>query len=274
MENTTLFLMNKPCKSCGKEFNAKTSDKFCIKCRNASKKCPECNQVFQFQRWRSKERKFCSKSCQATWHQRQPEYRAKIQTKETIAKRSLTLKRMFSENPDLRFRTSSRSRICRGCDQPFFQVTNSWLCENCRQQKRTCSICKKEFIPKRYNTDQQFCSVNCWKKSNGKKPTPAEAILLKMVEKSVWQYRITINGNRRYMDVAVPSLKLAIEADGVSHHWKSRKKIDLEKESYLKMNGWTVLRFWNKEILRRPDLVIKKLMFTISQLQDTRVIAS
>ncbi|MHB8916073.1 MAG: endonuclease domain-containing protein [Thiobacillus sp.] len=49
------------------------------------------------------------------------------------------------------------------------------------------------------------------------------------------------------LDLACPQLKIAIEVDGASHH--SRKEQDKKKDAKLASLGWTVLRFWNKDIL-------------------------
>jgi very-short-patch-repair endonuclease len=51
------------------------------------------------------------------------------------------------------------------------------------------------------------------------------------------------------IDCANPPRKFAIEVDGNSHHVETRKVEDAKKEAMLRSLGWTVLRFWNEEIL-------------------------
>jgi len=66
------------------------------------------------------------------------------------------------------------------------------------------------------------------------------------------------------LDIAFPDQKLAIELDGA--YWHSRKKHkrrDRMKDSILQKQGWTVIRFSDKEILenvsRCVDFVLKKI---------------
>lgn len=51
------------------------------------------------------------------------------------------------------------------------------------------------------------------------------------------------------LDVADPGRKVVIELDGISHHALARKEADRRKTEKLASLGWTVLRFWNSEIL-------------------------
>jgi len=53
------------------------------------------------------------------------------------------------------------------------------------------------------------------------------------------------------LDLANPELKVCIEVDGHSH--RSRKQTDLKKEARLASLGWTVLRFWNWDIMTWID---------------------
>lgn len=66
----------------------------------------------------------------------------------------------------------------------------------------------------------------------------------------VQQYQI----ESRFIDIAFPEIKLAIEIDG--NYWHSQDKIkkrDLEKEQILKNNGWELLRFSSESVLKNPD---------------------
>jgi very-short-patch-repair endonuclease len=42
---------------------------------------------------------------------------------------------------------------------------------------------------------------------------------------------------------------VAVEVDGTSHHSVSRRESDERKESFLRSQGWNVLRFQNERIL-------------------------
>lgn len=66
----------------------------------------------------------------------------------------------------------------------------------------------------------------------------------------VQQYQI----ESRFIDIAFPEIKFAIEIDG--NYWHSQEKIkkrDLEKEQILKNNGWELLRFSSESVLENPD---------------------
>lgn len=50
------------------------------------------------------------------------------------------------------------------------------------------------------------------------------------------------------IDVGNPTLKVAIEVDGMSHCALSRREQDKIKEKFLLRQGWRVLRFTNREV--------------------------
>jgi len=59
------------------------------------------------------------------------------------------------------------------------------------------------------------------------------------------------------LDFACLQLKLAIELDGGQHNENIQK--DAERSSYLQKNGWSVLRFWNNEVLQEMDAVLTEI---------------
>jgi len=61
-------------------------------------------------------------------------------------------------------------------------------------------------------------------------------------------------------DFAIPEKKLIIECDG--DYWHNRedvKKKDLAKNSYLKVAGWKVIRFWEHEIKSDITYCVKRI---------------
>lgn len=58
--------------------------------------------------------------------------------------------------------------------------------------------------------------------------------------------------------------KLIIEVDGSIHNLPDVKKIDEEKENYLIRNGYTVLRFTNKEVMTSLETVLQKITQTVN----------
>ena len=53
--------------------------------------------------------------------------------------------------------------------------------------------------------------------------------------------------------------KLIIEVDGTVHQQAEVIKTDMEKESFLKHNGYHVTRFTNEEILNKIEGVIERI---------------
>jgi very-short-patch-repair endonuclease len=78
----------------------------------------------------------------------------------------------------------------------------------------------------------------------------------------VAQYEIRLAGRRRFVDVAFPHLKLAIEVDGKLGHdvMSDRFEDDRERQNALINSGWRVLRFTWRQLNDRPDWVIEQIM--------------
>lgn len=71
------------------------------------------------------------------------------------------------------------------------------------------------------------------------------------------------------LDIAEPSLRIAIEVDGNSHKATPRKAEDARKTAFLESIGWTVLRFWNREVTDDLAGCVRTVMSTISKLRDS-----
>ena len=58
----------------------------------------------------------------------------------------------------------------------------------------------------------------------------------------------------RYLaDFACPEKKIIVEVDGSQHAEEKQSAADAVRSAELEKDGWTVLRFWNDEILRDID---------------------
>lgn len=68
------------------------------------------------------------------------------------------------------------------------------------------------------------------------------------------------------VDLAYPSIWLAIEVHGQSHLVKSRQLQDKKKVEFLESRGWTVLTFWNNQILEDISGILKQVRETILQM--------
>ena len=71
------------------------------------------------------------------------------------------------------------------------------------------------------------------------------------------------------VDVAIPSFMVAIEVDGRSHCALSRKEQDAKKAALLERQGWTVLRFWNRQVTEHLEDCVQMVLSTISKLRGT-----
>jgi very-short-patch-repair endonuclease len=68
-----------------------------------------------------------------------------------------------------------------------------------------------------------------------------------------------VPGRKYEIDIALPSLRLAIETDGWAYHGKYKSGFlrDREKDRALMLAGWRVLRFTAGEIFKKPDEVMR-----------------
>ena len=78
------------------------------------------------------------------------------------------------------------------------------------------------------------------------------------------QYRVSV-GNKEYpLDFGIPNLKIAIEADGEDFHtMPKQKESDDKRDSALHQMGWTVIRFWDRDIEKNMDQVMRTVIQTI-----------
>lgn len=118
------------------------------------------------------------------------------------------------------------------------------------------------------------------------KDTSIEIALRKALWKKGYRYRKNFKGLPGKPDIAITKYKIAIFCDGEFFHgkdWEVKKpklmnsknsdywisKIernmerDHENEQKLLFMGWTVIRFWGKEILKNTDDCIKVIEETI-----------
>ena len=65
------------------------------------------------------------------------------------------------------------------------------------------------------------------------------------------------------VDIACRSARIAIELDGSQH--ADRTRSDADRTAYLEAQGWTVLRFWNGEVLTNTDGVVAAILASVAQ---------
>ena len=66
------------------------------------------------------------------------------------------------------------------------------------------------------------------------------------------------------VDLAHPTILIAIEVDGASHHTAKQKNRDRRKERMLLALGWIVLRFWNAEITNEFARVVNTVRHAVA----------
>jgi very-short-patch-repair endonuclease len=74
------------------------------------------------------------------------------------------------------------------------------------------------------------------------------------------------------VDFACPSHRLILEVDGSQHAEPEAARRVAERSAFLRSNGWTVLRFWNDDILRGSDDVCRHIVTATGMLSaDARL---
>jgi very-short-patch-repair endonuclease len=88
--------------------------------------------------------------------------------------------------------------------------------------------------------------------------------LLRRAGVSGWvpQYRVKLTARTAYLDVAFPSLKLAIEIDGKLGHdaHSDRFDDDRARQNELVGAGWVVLRFTWQQLNHRSEWVVQQIV--------------
>ncbi|MCL4155794.1 UNVERIFIED_CONTAM: hypothetical protein GTU68_006331 [Idotea baltica] len=90
-------------------------------------------------------------------------------------------------------------------------------------------------------------------------------------ERKLWQviraHRLEGISFRRQMpieghiaDFAAPAHRLIVELDGPQHGEADGLQGDFERDRTLHTRGWTVLRFWNTDVLTDLDGVCRKIL--------------
>lgn len=109
----------------------------------------------------------------------------------------------------------------------------------------------------------------------------AETLLAKRLWHLGYRYRLNYRKIEGSPDIAITRLKIAIFVDGEFWHgqnWEERKqklrsnrdywieKIeenmarDRRNDAHLAEQGWQVIRFWEKEVLKDPDGCVQKIL--------------
>ena len=69
------------------------------------------------------------------------------------------------------------------------------------------------------------------------------------------------------VDFCAPRSKLIVELDGSQH--LEQKEYDTERTQFLEFHGYKVLRFWNNEVLKAIDGVIREIQLTLENTEKS-----
>src|ERR1043166_5590301 len=75
------------------------------------------------------------------------------------------------------------------------------------------------------------------------------------------------------LDFYSAEAKLAIELDGDPHGMPERATHDVQRDTFLKAEGLTVLRFWNFQVMREFESVIEAIYLTLQRQPLTRTLS-
>jgi very-short-patch-repair endonuclease len=71
------------------------------------------------------------------------------------------------------------------------------------------------------------------------------------------KFRRQVPIGRYIVDLFCSQKRLIIELDGGQHNGSAR---DVERDAWLRLRGYRVLRFWNNDVLKNPEAVITALL--------------
>jgi very-short-patch-repair endonuclease len=77
------------------------------------------------------------------------------------------------------------------------------------------------------------------------------------------QFEVEAGGRARRLDLAYPSVKLAVEYDGRDHRQQEQAHKDLLREAALVRLGWTILRFDAYTVYCHPDRIARTVEYEL-----------
>lgn len=195
--------------------------------------CEWCGELFTVKCVQAAKTRFCGKSCSARWRMSQPEIKAKVHNPEVAAKIAAGKRRWFAA----------------GSPKALAEI------ERIRALNPMSNLETRAKVSRRLKAMNHGPSV---RGGNGRGLTVPQRMLLDALG-TEWIPDFALSLGPRTpgypthykLDIAHPGLRISIEVDGNSHY--SRKDLDEKKDEKLSSLGWTVLRFWNRDILTWHD---------------------
>ncbi|MGW0778971.1 DUF559 domain-containing protein [Streptomyces sp. NPDC002835] len=168
--------------------------------------------------------------------------------------------------------------------------------------RKTCPQCGVQYtVPVSLKERRRACSRSCWVKIMGtdpvlsavlararheqlitRAPTRPERILYALIDEVTAELSPDLSWERQYrlldrwtVDAAIPSLRLVLQADGDYWHGllpeyreDPRVRGNMANDAYqdrkLSQAGWTVLRFWESDLIRNLTACTERLHAAIA----------
>ncbi|KQS05124.1 hypothetical protein ASG11_02790 [Sphingomonas sp. Leaf357] len=93
--------------------------------------------------------------------------------------------------------------------------------------------------------------------------TKAEALIWRRLHDYRPRFTTQLPIGSYIIDLACRRVKLAVEFDGSQH---ADSEYDLKRTVWLESLGWTVLRFWNSDVMANPDGVAEAIIAEVGKL--------
>ena len=103
-------------------------------------------------------------------------------------------------------------------------------------------------------------------------PTSAEAYIWNLVRAKRFLH---LKFRRQHViapyivDFYCSEIRLVIELDGAQHGSAEGRMYDAERTLFLNALGLTVVRYWNNEVLKQPEMVLEHLWGLVAELKTS-----
>jgi very-short-patch-repair endonuclease len=226
-------------------FGLKTHPK---KYKSIEKKCPICKNNFITQINHPREKFTCSHKCGNLFFRRK-------HTEEEKNKIEEGLKKYY----DRVGRSIPTIMICKLCKNNFnTNHKRRVYCSNkCSNKDRINNL---QYRKKLSNAVQLRIANGTHKGWTSRKIVSyPERFFMKVLSNNNIDYKHNFYCGKYFIDFAIEDKRIALEIDGKQHQYEDRKIKDVEKDTFLTVNGWLVYRIpWKSINTKVGSLYIKK----------------
>lgn len=209
--------------------------------------CEWCGQTFTKQGKAKAPPRFCDRSCSAKWRMSRPEFVASLDTPKRRQASSENMRRA-RQRPDVQAKLAAHLA---GPGNP--------LRDPAVRAKAAASL-----------RERGYQMLNG---GNGQLTVPQKLLAARLG----WATEVPIATGRKApyphaykVDLAEPSLMIAVEVDGESHKSPKARAADTRQDELLRSLGWTVLRFWNRDVLEDTETVVAAIMAVVTSSTSRR----